>query len=162
MSAEVSLRKQIDYHAARLRYLRKQLRKSKGLPAKKKGLGCRIGDRDLVAMALRDFKDPSSYIRRSDGGEVLHGQDWRDRKVELRDRAGGRCEYEAPWKIWPLGGPALERCVRDGMVPAHIEPRHPRRDDRMSNLKLYCFEHDRLTEKQNWRRIRSGKVGATK
>ena len=48
----------------------------------------------------------------------------------------------------------MKRCTAEGVIPAHIEPRHPKRDDRLGNLKCYCFEHDRITEKQNWRRVR--------
>ena len=83
-----------------------------------------------------------SYVR-SDGSEVLLDKvDWDVRKRELWDRAKGKCEYPG--------------CGSDGWVPSHIIPRYPVRDDRMSNLKLYCGYHDRLTEQQKWRKVRFG------
>jgi len=96
---------------------------------------------------------------RSDGSEVLYGEDWDARKKQLWERCGGRCEYTQ----WDTGEPATdfkniafqERCRKECQIPAHVEPRYPRRDDRMSNLKGYCIEHDRLMEKQSWRKIRS-------
>ncbi|HET7210032.1 MAG TPA: hypothetical protein VFI95_25895 [Terriglobales bacterium] len=117
-------------------------------------------NKDPELKRQRGYTDPKSFVR-LDGSEVLHKADWKRRKEELWERAGGRCEYEQPWKVWPWGGPAMERCTAEGWIPAHIEPRHPRRDDRMSNLKLYCFTHDRLTEKKAWRKPRwSRKVEA--
>ena len=75
--------------------------------------------------------------------EVLHGRDWKHRKAELWRRAGGQCEYELRPGV---------RCWRDGVDPCHIEPRHPVRDDRLSNLKLGCRpcheKHDKQTPKR--------------
>jgi hypothetical protein len=104
--------------------------------------------RDVAATEARHFTNKKSYVAK-DGREVLLGRDWMWRKGELWERAGGRCEYATNFSL------SHSRCPREGQIPAHIEPRHPKRDDRMSNLKLYCIEHDRLTEKQSWRRIRS-------
>lgn len=102
------------------------------------------------ATEARNFKDPRSYVAK-DGRELLLGsgnKDWEDRKRELWKRCGGRCEYT-------LGN---WRCVHACQIPAHVIPRKDitQRDDRMSNLKGYCVEHDRLTERQNWRRTRFG------
>lgn len=101
---------------------------------------------DVQATEARHFLDPKSYVAK-DGREVLHGKDWKARKKELWDRAGGRCEFHY------LDG---RRCIQEAQIPSHIEPRYPKRDDRMTNLKAQCWTHDRLTEKQNWRRTRFG------
>lgn len=106
--------------------------------------------RDVAATEARNFKNPESYVAK-DGREVLLGKDdWRDRVIELRERAGDRCEYVQESKFAPR-----VRCSAYGRIPSHIKPRYPKRDDRMSNLLWQCFYHDRLTEKQSWRRIRS-------
>lgn len=119
-------------------------------------------DRSEELKKARGYTDPKSFVR-IDGSEVLHNQDWRNRKMELAERSGGICEYvEGPDPFNPL----TWRCARSATIPAHIEPRYPRRDDRMNNLRHYCYEHDRLTEKQSWRKtrfgekVRSGKVEA--
>lgn len=101
--------------------------------------------KDPQLKAERGYTDPRSYVR-NDGSEVLYGSDWKQRKQELEERSGGRCEYIVD----------LHRCVLDGAIPAHIIPRYPKRDDQLSNIKLYCFEHDRQTEQQAWRKTRFG------
>ena len=111
--------------------------------------------RDVPATLARKFLDKRSYVAQ-DGREVLTGlgnKDWFARKEELWERAGGRCEFIIYYgeHIVP------ERCTAVGVIPAHIQPRYPRRDDRMDNLKLYCVPHDRLTEKQSWRKVRWSK-----
>jgi hypothetical protein len=116
--------------------------------------------RDRQATEARKFLDPRSYVAR-DGRELLLGignLDWIRRKKELWERAGGRCEYIPPsLKQWPE---VTGRCGAEGTIPAHIIPRKDitQRDDRMSNLRLYCVEHDRLMERQSWRRVRSDKA----
>lgn len=107
---------------------------------------------DRQATEARHFKSPKSYVSR-DGRDVLLGkEDWDDRKKELWDRAEGRCEYTERLKFNGL----KQRCSREGQIPAHIIPRKDitQRDDRLTNLMLYCIEHDRLTEKQAWRTTR--------
>ena len=103
----------------------------------------------------RGYVHPKTFVR-NDGSEVLHGEEWKQRKDELAQRSGGRCEFEAPWKVWPWGARPLERCTAEAKIPAHIIPRYPRRDDRLTNLMHYCLTHDRMTEKQSWRRLRFG------
>lgn len=106
--------------------------------------------KDKALKAERGYHG-KSYVR-EDGSEVLlDKRDWDLRKRELWKRADGRCEY-----INEIEGCQRRRCLHEGVIPAHIIPRHPVRDDRLSNLKLYCFRHDRLTEKQSWRRPRWG------
>jgi hypothetical protein len=106
---------------------------------------------DRQATEARNFKNPKSYVA-PDGREVLRGEDWKDRKLELWERCSGRCEFHY------MDG---NRCSQEGQIPAHVIPRHPKRDDRLSNLMCYCIPHDRLTEKQSWRRTRWGeKVSA--
>lgn len=111
--------------------------------------------RDVQATEGRCFKNSKSYVAK-DGREVLCGRDWQDRKAELLARSEGRCEYLIPYTN-VLDGETSERCTQEGSIPAHIEPRYPLRDDRMSNIRHLCLFHDRLTEKQAWRRVRSDK-----
>ena len=103
---------------------------------------------DRLATKARNFQHPKSYVTK-DGRDILHGEDWINRKRELWRRCKTRCEY-----IYESG----RRCVAMGQIPAHIIPRKDitQRDDRMSNLMCYCVEHDRETEGQNWRRTRFG------
>lgn len=120
--------------------------------------------RDRQATEKRQFLDRRSYIAR-DGRELMLGignLDWIRRKEELWARAGGKCEYIVP-EIRCSRNEVLalaKRCAEEGTIPAHIIPRKDitQRDDRLSNLKLYCFEHDRLMERQAWRRVRSDKA----
>lgn len=100
----------------------------------------------------RGYTDPKTIVR-VDGSEVLHGKDWATRKDELWNKAGGRCEYNIP-DMWPNEGFSPQRCSETSGDPCHIVPRHPRRDDRLENLKFYCRRHHELTEKQSWRRVR--------
>lgn len=142
------------------RELRNIVRKSRGLGAKKKGMGVRIGNRSEQLKADRGYKDPSTFVR-LDGTEVLHGEDLRKRHLELTERSGGRCEYEE--KVDQPNVRFVDfrwRCARPATIRAHVIPRHPKRDDSLSNLKHYCFEHDKVTEKQNWRRTRFGEKKA--
>jgi len=149
---------------SKLRAARKAEHKRKYGP-KRVGRGSR--DRDKALKAARGYSDRSTFVRH-DGSEVLKGEDWRKRKQELRERSGGRCEHLCDEgyrhlinmqdiNYDPLG---QIRCAKAATIPAHIIPRHPKRDDRLSNLKHYCFEHDRLTEKQSWRRTRFGEKRA--
>lgn len=122
--------------------------------------------RDVQATAAKQYLDPRSYTAK-DGRELLLGignADWIKRKKELWERAGGTCEYwfaEAGVKTVsskPSSRFKVRRCWKEGTIPAHIIPRKDitQRDDRMSNLKLYCEEHDKLMEKQSWRKPRFG------
>ena len=75
--------------------------------------------------------------------EVLHGKDWKRRKEELFRRAGFQCEYELRPGI---------RCTADAVDPCHVEPRHPIRNDMLSNLMAGCrpchIKHDKQTPKR--------------
>ena len=102
--------------------------------------------RDVAATEEANFFEPGSYIA-LDGRHVLKGLDWKERKGELFKRSGGRCEY-----INSDG----ERCRSEAAIPSHIIPRHPKRDDRLSNLAHQCIFHDQLTEAQSWRKPRWG------
>jgi hypothetical protein len=96
----------------------------------------------------RGYSDPKSFVR-DDGSEVLYGKDWKMRvNVELFLRCGGRCEHEQPWKVWPLGGPAMERCTNDAEDPHHRIPRSKGRDDRLENLQALCRYHHNLLDKR--------------
>jgi hypothetical protein len=111
--------------------------------------------RDVQATQAARFEDERSYVAK-DGRHVLRGYDWDERKRELFKRSGGRCEFTYNTGAeFPDEEP---RCSAEGAIPAHIIPRHPLRDDRLSNLKHYCVAHDKQMEKQAWRRIRSDKA----
>ena len=116
---------------------------------------CPITARDPDEKRRRGYTDRKTYVR-VDGSEVLHGNDWKRRKVELWHRAGGQCEYDLRPGI---------RCVNDGVDPCHVEPRHPMRDDRLCNLKLGCRlcheKHDKQTPKRklHWSAGRSQHAG---
>lgn len=99
----------------------------------------------------RHFVCPKSYVAK-DGREILFREDWLARKLELYQRAEGRCEHKY------MAGRFLIRCSAEGVIPAHIIPRKDmtQRDDRLTNLKWLCVVHDRLTEGQSWRRTRFG------
>lgn len=93
----------------------------------------------------RGYTNPKSFVR-PDGTEVLKGEDWAKRKDELWARAEGRCEHF-------IGGRSIDRCQEDSGDPCHDPmPRHPKRDDRLSNLKFYCRRHHELTEPQREKR----------
>jgi hypothetical protein len=104
---------------------------------------------DRQATEARHFISPKSYVAK-DGREILFREDWLARKLELWARCKGRCEYKY------LAGNTWVRCNAEAVIPSHVEPRHPHRDDRLENLKAHCFVHDRLTEKQAWRKTRFG------
>lgn len=154
MKTDMELRQERDAHrkAARRigKQLRKRSRKAHGLPQRKKGMGVRIGDRDDDLKEVRGYIDPSTFVRK-DGTEVLKGADWRIRVYTLFARAKGQCEYEI--------APGV-RCSRGCVDPCHVKPRHPKRNDELSNLKAGCRPCHDLHDEQGWRKIRSGKVGA--
>lgn len=111
-----------------------------------------LSNRDKQLKAERGYHG-KSYVR-PDGSEVLLDRgDWELRKRELWARANGHCEYKEN-----IGG-ATVQCQQEGWIPAHVIPRHPVRDDRLNNLKLYCGFHDKLMEKQAWRVTRFGEKG---
>jgi len=109
-----------------------------------------IGNKSPELKAERGYTNPKSFVR-PDGSECLFGEDWIIRKGALLIRAQGQCEYE-----WCPGGPSdapMNRCTEDSGDPCHDPmPRHPKRDDRLSNLKFYCRRHHILTEPQREKR----------
>ena len=107
---------------------------------------------DKALTLAAGFSDRRSYVT-PDKREILYGEDWIARKKALWERSGGQCEA-----ILEIIGVTPWRCQREAQIPAHVIPRYPKRDDRLSNLMAYCVEHDRLMEKQSWRRIRSDKA----
>ena len=106
-----------------------------------------ITARDPDEKRRRGYSDPKSIVW-ADGREVLQGFDWAKRVRELYDRCGGRCEHEQPWKVWPLGGPMMERCTNDAEDPHHRIPRSKGRDDRLENLQALCRYHHNLLDKR--------------
>lgn len=135
MKTDMELRQERDAHrkAARKvsKLLRQRSRQAHGLGPRKKGMGCRIGDRDEAEKVRRGWLEAGSYVRR-DGSEKLVGRDWRMRVGELERRSGMRCEH-----MLPLSG----RCYMSARDPDHIVKRSIRRDDRLSNLQHLCAMH---------------------
>lgn len=74
------------------------------------------------------YTDAKSFVRPT-GEEVLFGEDWRRRKMELQERSAGLCER---WSI--LHKPHVVLCRTEGEEPHHIIPRRDGRDDRLKNL----------------------------
>jgi hypothetical protein len=96
---------------------------------------------------------------RFDGSETLVGKDWKKRKKELWDRAGGRCEQmvQGYGYKFTTGGNITsrpvkdERCRSEGHDPHHIKPRSKGRDDRLENLQLLCRLHHDLLD---WKKLK--------
>jgi hypothetical protein len=139
----MTLKSQINFHAAKLRSLRKQARKEAAGRlghAKRHGVGSR--DRDEELKAKRGYTDPSTYVRR-DGSEKLVGEDWKKRVLELRQRSGGICEARTIYQDDNY------RCQAPATDPHHVIRRSVRRDDRLSNLRHLCrFHHDDLDQRK--------------
>ena len=97
-------------------------------------------DRELTLAA--HFKDYRSFVA-PDGREILYKADWDQRKEELWERCGGRCEAQleiigvTPW-----------RCQREAEEPHHVIRRSIKRDDRLLNLQALCHFHHSLLDKR--------------
>lgn len=108
--------------------------------------------RDHELKSRRGYMDPKSIVY-ADGREVLKGEDWRERKKELWERCGGKCEYR--WTdAWWMGQVRGAGCSSEAMDPHHIIKRSKKRDDRLANLQALCRFHHRLIDPR--------KVGGTK
>jgi hypothetical protein len=95
---------------------------------------------DRLATLSRCFKDPKSYVA-PDGREILHGEDWENRKFELLKRCRGQCEYMIPDGKYPP-----TRCMRDADDPHHTTLRSVRRDDRLAKLLGLCRHHHKIVD----------------
>jgi hypothetical protein len=96
---------------------------------------------DIDATGERKFKDPDSRIL-LDGREILQGEDWLIRKMELWDKCKGQCEF--------MIAPGI-RCLRVAADPHHIKPRGSNgvdRDDRLENLRGLCRRHHQLVDRR--------------
>lgn len=156
MKSDMQIRQEISHLK---KVLRQRKRKAHGLPKRKKGMGCRIGDRDEEEKVRRGYVEAGSYVRR-DGSEKLVGRDWRTRKHEIWVRGGGRCEQivEVVGYRPPFGDDNNDiRCRSEMHDPHHKIERRRGRDDRAENLIGLCRLHHDLLDP---RKIRSGKVGA--
>src|SRR5689334_7668382 len=126
----LSLRQRERQLTKELRSVRKQIGKQnrvvRGLGPKRIVRGS--GDRDEALKASRGYSDPSSFVRH-DGSEVLKGEDWKQRKEQLRLRSGGKCEMYTV-----LGLSHSSWCEGLASEPHHIVRRSIKRDDRMTNL----------------------------
>ena len=89
-----------------------------------------------------------------DGREVLKGEDWKNRKLELWIRGNGRCERIIGECVnYDKGYPYLNgqevRCSSEMHDPHHIVKRSKKRDDRIENLIGLCrMHHDLLDERK--------------
>jgi hypothetical protein len=92
---------------------------------------------DVPATRARKFKHPKSHVT-PDGREVLHGDDWDDRRFELLQRSRGQCEYSATGT----------RCTREAADPHHVELRSILRNDKLSNLLAVCRRHHEILDRE--------------
>jgi hypothetical protein len=104
--------------------------------------------KDPDAKVRLGYTDPDSVVW-ADGREWLRNADWRKRVDELRERSGGRCEYNEPGVLgWAI-------CRAEAADPHHIIKRSVLRDDRLSNLQALCrYHHDLLDN----RKVRSDRA----
>ncbi len=100
---------------------------------------------DRAATEAKRFKDPKSHVTK-DGREVLHGDDWDDRKFELLQRSRGQCEYR--WNSI--------RCRRDANDPHHMVLRSVERDDRLANLLAVCRTHHYALDREQRKARKKG------
>ena len=107
-----------------------------------------MSHKDPQLKAERGYTDKRSYVR-VDGSEVLYGKDWTQRKREVWERGGGRCERMVGWDYR-----CRVRCRSEMHEPHHINPRWPKRDDRAFNLIGLCRLHHSLLDrrKPRWTR----------
>jgi hypothetical protein len=96
---------------------------------------------DVTATRERKFKHPKSHVT-PDGREILHGDDWDERRFELLQRSRGRCEY------YIESANAKVRCQRDCEDPHHITLRSVLRDDRLSELLAVCRHHHNVLDRE--------------
>jgi len=85
-------------------------------------------NKDAELKEQRGYTNPKSFVR-NDGSEVLKGEDWKRRKMELSKRSAGMCERSVV-----IGRPHDDSCYGRGQEPHHIKKRSQGRDDRLSNL----------------------------
>ena len=100
--------------------------------------------RDEVEKKLRGYREKDSIVR-PDGSEILVGRDWKQRKRELAERCGGRCEHMIS---------DIERCPAEATDPHHVKARSKGRDDRLTNLQGLCHPHHEMLDwkKLHWTR----------
>ena len=101
---------------------------------------------DRQAKARLGYTDPKSRVYTDAQGnvirETLHGEDWKKRKQELWDRAGGRCEEIL--QVNHADGGGWERCRSQADDPHHKIKRSKGRNDMIGNLEALCrYHHDR-------------------
>jgi hypothetical protein len=110
---------------------------------------------DVSATNARRFKDPKSYVT-PDKREILHGEDWEDRKFELWQRARGQCEYVMHRESYDV------RCLREGHDPHHKVLRSILRDDRLAAIELLCRHHHTVVDREQRQRKRDAKKASQK
>lgn len=119
---------------------------------------------DRAKTLAQQYLDPKSFMR-SDGSEVLKGEDWVARKRELWERCGGQCEHMGDY--FDIGTEKFEklRCPMQADDPHHVIRRSVKRDDRLSNLLALCRWHheSKDSRKPRWSRgetMRQAKGGS--
>lgn len=100
--------------------------------------------RNRSATEAMQFVEKKSYVT-NDGRWVLYGLDWKRQVKSLRERCGGRCEYEIniASPFFDPEAPERARCSRKAAHPHHRIKRSKGRDDRMVNLIALCVVHHR-------------------
>lgn len=106
---------------------------------------------DVEGTTARKFKSKYSFLR-FDGSEVLYEEDWDDRKNELWERSGYRCEA--------IGSYA--RCQKEAVHPHHIVKRSVLRDDRLKNLLAVCERCHRKFHPEKQLRWRKDEANVTR
>jgi hypothetical protein len=102
---------------------------------------------DRLATLSRCFKDPKSYVC-PDGREILHGEDWEERKFELLKRCHGQCEYMMVRMRLNIEEPTHVRCSREAADPHHNVLRSIKRDDRLDKLTALCRHHHIIVDRE--------------
>lgn len=117
--------------------------------ARKLSRFARRGDRALTAARRPAFKDPMSYVKR-DGSEVLHGDDWMDRTVEVMARDLFVCQ----------GFRFLEKHEPHVVLVGDIHHIHARgngsRNDLADNLAVVCRDAHRELDRRKMKFSRRG------
>lgn len=108
--------------------------------------------RDPDKTTAAGFENKKSFVR-SDGSEVLYGNDWTLRKAQLWRRCGGRCEQRGF-----LNGPW--RCAEQADDPHHIVRRSVKRDDRLQGLLALCRFHHGLLDPRKLRWTKKSEIEA--
>ncbi len=104
--------------------------------------------KDLLATALREFKDKRSFIS-TDGHDFLYGKDWKRRVKECFERDAYMCRWEI--KATHVGHKSdAFICGAAAHHPHHRIHKGNGGSDDLTNLMAICIHHHRIAhpEKQ--------------